>query len=125
MTSNDQDRDHILIEVVTDPRTMRATRWVSIVTRADAASVLARCVAEDVLEELDAHGCGADVQALAEVAGDSRQSFAVYSREQLRYLDRSDDLGDVGEMGNVDMEAWKAAEEAGWLADNEAEEVDE
>jgi hypothetical protein len=25
----------------------------------------------------------------------------------------------------VDMEAWTAAEEAGWLADNEAEEVDE
>ena len=122
MTSNKQDRDHILIEVVTDPRTMRATRWVSIVTRADAASVLARCVAEDVLEELDAHGCGADVQALAEVAGDSRQSFAVYTRAQLRHLDSSDD---ADECGDVDMEAWKAAEEAGWLADNEAEEVDE
>jgi hypothetical protein len=122
MTSNNQDRDHILIEVVTDPVTMRATRWVSIVTRADAASVLARCVAEDVLEELDAHGCGADVQALAEMAGDSRQSFAVYTRAQLRHLDRSDD---ADECGDVDMEAWKAAEEAGWLADNEAEEVDE
>lgn len=122
MTSNNQDRDHILIEVVTDPRTMRATRWVSIVTRADAASVLARCVAEDVLEELDAHGCGADVQALAEMAGDSRQSFAVYTRAQLRHLDSSDD---ADECGDVDMEAWKAAEEAGWLADNEAEEVDE
>jgi hypothetical protein len=122
MTSNNQDRDHILIEVVTDPVTMRATRWVSIVTRADAASVLARCVAEDVLEELDAHGCGADVQALAEVAGDSRQSFAVYTRAQLRHLDSSDD---ADECGDVDMEAWKAAEEAGWLADNSAEEVDE
>jgi hypothetical protein len=122
MTSNNQDRDHILIEVVTDPVTMRATRWVSIVTRVDAASVLARCVAEDVLEELDAHGCGADVQALAEMAGDSRQSFAVYTRAQLRHLDRSDD---ADECGDVDMEAWKAAEEAGWLADNEAEEVDE
>ena len=122
MTSNNQDRDHILIEVVTDPRTMHATRWVSIVTRADAASVLARCVAEDVLEELDTHGCGADVQALAEVAGDTRQSFAVYTRAQLRHLDRSDD---ADECGDVDMEAWKAAEEAGWLADNEAEEVDE
>jgi hypothetical protein len=122
MTSNNQDRDHILIEVVTDPVTMRATRWVSIVNRADAASVLARCVAEDVLEELDAHGCGADVQALAEMAGDSRQSFAVYTRAQLRHLDSSDD---ADECGDVDMEAWKAAEEAGWLADNEAEEVDE
>jgi hypothetical protein len=122
MTSNNQDRDHILIEVVTDPRTMRATRWVSIVTRADAASALARCVAEDVLEELDRHGCGADVQALAEMAGDSRQSFAVYTRAQLRHLDRSDD---ADECGDVDMEAWKAAEEAGWLDDNSAEEVDE
>jgi len=113
----------IVEEVVRTPLTGRvAHRFVTLVPADQAASMLARQMAEDVLEELDAQGLGQDLQALAENAGDERQDFHVYTRAELRYLDASEDLMDVGEM-DVHPDVWNVAAKAGWLVDNDGDDV--
>ena len=125
MTSQNQDqKDHLLQEVVTDPTTNTKKIFISISTKDEVVELLSRLCAEDVLEELEERGLGYDVNALADNAGDARQDFFVYTRDELRFLDNSEDLMHVGEM-NVDMEVWQTAEDAGWLVDNQAEENDE
>jgi hypothetical protein len=113
----------IVEEVVRTPLTGRVShRFVTLVPADQAASMLSRQMAEDVLEELDAQGLGQDLQALAENAGDERQDFHVYTRDELRYLDASEDLMDVGEM-DVHPDVWNVAAKAGWLVDNEPSDV--
>lgn len=114
----------IIVEEVVRTRAGRIeNRFVTLVPADQAASMLARQMAEDVLEELDAQGLGQDLQALAENAGDERQDFHVYTRGELRYLDASEDLMDVGEM-DVHPDVWNVAAKAGWLVDNEPSDVD-
>jgi len=114
----------IIVEEVVRTRAGRIeNRFVTLVPADQAASMLARQMAEDVLEELDAQGLGQDLQALAENAGDVRQDFHVYTRDELRYLNASEDLMDVGEM-DVHPDVWNVAANAGWLVDNEPSDVD-
>ena len=112
----------IVEEVVRTRAGLVENRFVTLVPADQAASMLARQMAEDVLEELDAQGLGQDLQALAENAGDERQDFHVYTRDELRYLDASEDLMDVGEM-DVHPDVWNVAAKAGWLVDNEPSDV--
>ncbi len=112
----------IVEEVVRTRAGLVENRFVTIVPADQAASMLARQMADDVLEELDAQGLGQDLQALAENAGDERQDFHVYTRDALRYLDASEDLMDVGEM-DVHPDVWNVAAKAGWLVDNEPSDV--
>lgn len=114
----------IVEEVVRAPLTGRVShRFVTLVPAEKAISMLSRQMAEDVLEELDARGFGHDLDTLAENAGDERQDFFVHTREELRFLDRSEDLVDVGDM-NVDPSVWNLAAEAGWLDNNDGDDVD-
>jgi hypothetical protein len=114
----------IIVEEVVRTRAGRIeNRFVTLVPADQAASMLARQMADDVLEELDAQGLGQDLQALAENAGDERQDFHVYTRDELRYLDASEDLMDVGDM-DVHPDVWNVAAKAGWLVDNEPSDVD-
>lgn len=114
----------IVEEVVRTPMTGRVSnRFVTLVPAEQALSMLARQMAEDVLEELDARGLGHDLGALAENAGDERQDFFVYTRDELRLLDRSQDLMHAGDM-DVHPDVWSAAADAGWLDDNDGEDVD-
>ena len=122
MTTADQTQ--IIVEEVVRTRAGRIeNRFVTLVPSEQAISMLSRQMAEDVLEELDARGIGHDLQALAENAGDERQDFFVHTREELRFLDRSEDLMHVGDM-DVHPDVWSAAAEAGWLDDNDGEDVD-
>lgn len=122
MTTADQTQ--IIVEEVVRTRDGRIeNRFVTLVPADQAISMLARQMAEDVLEELDARGLGHDLQALAENAGDERQDFFVHTREELRFLDRSEDLMEVGDM-NVDPDVWNLAAKAGWLDDNDGDDVD-
>jgi hypothetical protein len=114
----------IIVEEVVRTRAGRIeNRFVTLVPADQAASMLARQMADDVLEELDAQGLGQDLQALAENAGDERQDFHVYTRDELRYLDTSEDLMDVGDL-DVHPDVWNVAAKAGWLVDNEPSDVD-
>ena len=118
------DHPQIIVEEVVRTRAgLVENRFVTLVPADQAASMLARQMADDVLEELDAQGLGQDLQALAENAGDERQDFHVYTRAELRYLDASEDLMDVGEM-DVHPDVWNVAAKAGWLVDNEPSDVD-
>lgn len=122
MTAADQTQ--IIVEEVVRTRDGRIeNRFVTLVPADQAISMLSRQMAEDVLEELDARGLGHDLDALAENAGDERQDFFVHTREELRFLDRSEDLMEVGDM-NVDPDVWNLAAEAGWLDDNDGDDVD-
>jgi hypothetical protein len=122
MTTADQTQ--IIVEEVVRTRAGRIeNRFVTLVPADQAISMLARQMAEDVLEELDARGLGHDLDTLAENAGDERQDFFVYTRDQLRLLDRSEDLMHVGEM-DVHPDVWSAAADAGWLDDNDGDDVD-
>jgi hypothetical protein len=122
MTTADQTQ--IIVEEVVRTRDGRIeNRFVTLVPAEQAISMLARQMAEDVLEELDARGLGHDLDALAENAGDERQDFFVHTREELRFLDRSEDLMEVGDM-NVDPDVWNLAAKAGWLDDNDGDDVD-
>ena len=112
----------IVEEVVRTRAGLVENRFVTLVPADQAASMLARQMADDVLEELDARGFGHDLDTLAENAGDERQDFFVYTRDQLRLLDRSQDLMHVGDM-DVHPDVWNAAAEAGWLVDNEPSDV--
>lgn len=106
----------IIVEEVVRTRAGRIeSRFVTLVPADQAASMLARQMAEDVLEELDAQGLGQDLHALAENAGDERQDFHVYTRDGLRY---------AGLDMDVHPDVWNVAAEAGWLVDNEPTEVD-
>ena len=122
---NTADQTQIIVEeVVRTPLTGRVShRFVTLVPAEQAISMLSRQMAEDVLEELDARGLGHDLQALAENAGDERQDFFVYTRDELRLLDRSQDLMHVGDM-DVHPDVWSAAAAAGWLDDNDGDDVD-
>lgn len=114
----------IIVEEVVRTRDGRIkNRFVTLVPADQAISMLSRQMAEDVLEELDARGFGHDLDTLAENAGDERQDFFVYTRDQLRLLGRSEDLMHVGEM-DLHPDVWSAAAEAGWLDDNDGEDVD-
>ena len=123
MTTADQTQ--IIVEEVVRTRDGRIeNRFVTLVPAEQAISMLSRQMAEDVLEELDARGFGHDLDTLAENAGDERQDFFVYTRDQLRLLDRSQDLMHVGDM-DVHPDVWNAAAEAGWLDGNDGDkEVD-
>ncbi len=122
MTTADQTQ--IIVEEVVRTRDGRIeNRFVTLVPADQAISMLSRQMAEDVLEELDARGLGHDLDALAENAGDERQDFFVHTREELRFLDRSEDLMEVGDM-NVDPDVWNLAAKAGWLDDNDGDDVD-
>lgn len=121
---NTADQTQIIVEEVVRTRAGRIeNRFVTLVPADQAISMLSRQMAEDVLEELDARGLGHDLQALAENAGDERQDFFVHTREELRFLDRSQDLMHVGDM-DVHPDVWSAAAAAGWLDDNDGEDVD-
>ena len=105
----------IIVEEVVRTRAGRIeNRFVTLVPADQAASMLARQMAEDVLEELDAHGFGQDLHALAENAGDERQDFHVYTRDELRY---------AGLDMDVHPDVWNVAAEAGWLIDNGSSDV--
>lgn len=121
---NTADQTQIIVEEVVRTRAGRIEkRFVALVPADQAISMLSRQMAEDVLEELDARGLGHDLQALAENAGDERQDFFIYTRDQLRLLDRSQDLMHVGDM-DVHPDVWSAAAAAGWLDDNDGDDVD-
>lgn len=121
---NTADQTQIIVEEVVRTRAGRIeNRFVTLVPADQAISMLSRQMAEDVLEELDARGFGHDLDTLAENAGDERQDFFIYTRDQLRLLDRSQDLMHVGDM-DVHPDVWSAAADAGWLEDNDGDDVD-
>ena len=106
------DHPQIIVEEVVRTRAgLVENRFVTLVPADQAASMLARQMADDVLEELDAQGLGQDLQALAENAGDERQDFHVYTRDELRYAGLDMER-------HVHPDVWNVAAEAGWLIDN-------
>lgn len=115
----DQAKDHLIQEVVTDPVTGKKQMFLSISTKDEVVELLSRLMAEDVMEEIERLDCADDVDVLAEHAGDARQDFYVYTRDLLVFIDNADE----GEAQHyeVDMEVWKKAEEVGWLDDNQAD----
>lgn len=115
-----QERDHIIQEVIYDHTAKKFKGFVALATLEEVLQVLSKAVPADMLEEIEHRGHGSDLDVLLDHAGDDRQTFGVWSKDKLRLLDRSEDLGDIGELGSIDIEVWKAAEAAGWLDNNES-----